>query len=147
MVYKQRHEILANMLQDSAKTKLVMREFVRIVGESFKTDRDRLHSDTILLSCMHAPTRAEISARTRMCYDLFMAMRHDLHWSTQRSLDMLPAALRTELDGVKWEPQVDRQSWDTSARIPPPSPADRKARFHSGAEDGYPNQATPFVPD
>lgn len=113
MVYKQRHEVLANMLQDPQKINLVLQAFVKIVAGSFKTDRNRLHSNTILLSPAHNPTQHEIQERTRMCYDLFMAMRYDLHWSTQRSLDMLPVALRTELDGGKWEPQTNRQSWGT----------------------------------
>lgn len=111
MVYKQKHEVLANMLQDPAKIQRVLQAFVQIVAGSFKTDQDRLSSDTIVLSPAYNPTQREIKERTRMCYDLFMAMRYDLHWSTTRSLDMLPTALRTELDGGKWEPQTDRQSW------------------------------------
>jgi len=111
MVYKQKHEVLANMLQNKAQFQFVLRAFVQIVADSFKTDQNRLHSETILLSPAYNPTRAEIKARTDMCYDLFMAMRHDLHWSTQRSLDTLPVALRTELDGGKWEPQTNRQAW------------------------------------
>ena len=111
MVYKQKHEVLANMLQDPAKIQRVLRAFVGIVADSFRTDQDRLRSDVVLLSPAHNPTQREIKERTRMCYDLFMVMRYDLRWSTTRSLDMLPLALRTELDGGKWEPQTDRQSW------------------------------------
>jgi hypothetical protein len=111
MAYKQKHEVLENMLQDPKKIQQVLRAFVRIVAESFKTDRNRLQSDAIILSSVYRPTVNEIKARTSMCYDLFMAMRHDLHWSTVRSLDALPQALRTELDGGKWEPKTDRQSW------------------------------------
>jgi hypothetical protein len=111
MVYKQKHEVLANMLQDRGKLQQVLQAFVRIVSDSFKTDRNRLHSDTILLSPVYNPTQAEIRTRTGMCYDLFMVMRHDLRWSIQRSLDTLPVALRTELDGGKWEPPTDRRAW------------------------------------
>ena len=111
MVYKQKHEVLANMLKDKRQLLEVVNAFIRIVGQSFKTDEDRLNSDTIILSSIHKPTQDEIKARTDMCYDLFMAMRYDLHWSTQRSLDALPVALRTELDGGKWEPQTHRQAW------------------------------------
>jgi hypothetical protein len=111
MVYKQKHEVLANMLQNREQFQSVLRAFVAIVAESFRTDKNRLQSDTILLAPGYTPTQAEIKARTDMCYDLFMAMRHDLHWSTQRSIDTLPVALRTELDGGKWQPQEHRHAW------------------------------------
>lgn len=114
MPYKGKDEVLQNMLQSPAQYQAVLRAFIKIVADSFLTDRNRVQSDLIVLSKVHDPTKAEIKHRTDMCYDLFMVMRHDLHWSTQRSLDELPHALRTKLDGGDWTPQTDRQAWGVS---------------------------------
>jgi len=114
MPVKSKTEILTNMVGDKVQLARVINRIVKIVAQSFKEDKDRISSDVIVLSTAHNPTRAEIQTRTNMCYDLFMAMRYDLHYSTSRALDTIPKALRVQLDGGKWEPQSERQAWGTS---------------------------------
>ena len=56
-------------------------------------------------------TRAEIERRFGICTRWFVTLRRDCKWSVPRILDELPTILRKELDGERYEPIEDRQSW------------------------------------
>lgn len=49
-------------------------------------------------------TGDEVKRRFRICERIFRALRGDLGWGLERVLDRLPHYLRSELDGVPWEP-------------------------------------------
>jgi hypothetical protein len=49
-------------------------------------------------------TGSEVRRRFGICERLVRQLRGDLGWGLQRVLDHLPQYLRSELDGVPWEP-------------------------------------------
>lgn len=79
----------------------VVRRISMVVESSFKND---------LILRPHV-TASEIKERSNLCYDLFLMMRTDLHYSTHKALDVLPTALRSELDGIPWKPSRPDRSW------------------------------------
>ena len=75
----------------------VMLAIERAIADSFCTDGAR-------------PTGDEIRRRFAICERLVRELRGDLGWGLQRVLDHLPGYLRSELDGVRWEPDA-RALW------------------------------------
>lgn len=68
-------------------------------------------------------TDAEIKHRFEVCFKVFKILRYDLKWSLQRVEDEIPLALRSLLDGGRWEPTERRTSWVTDGKtgliVPP----------------------------
>ncbi len=62
-------------------------------------------------TAVRPPGRVEIKHRTEILYRWFTVMRAEVGYSTHRALDMLPEALRTELDGGSWEPPPVEKGW------------------------------------
>lgn len=64
-------------------------------------------------------TQNEIRRRFNLCVRGFCIMRRDLKWAVPRIIDELPVFLRCHLDGMKWEPDEDHDSWmgNTVARM------------------------------
>lgn len=70
--------------------------------------RDSFATDNLIRPVM---TRDEIERRFGICVKWFVLLRRDCGWAVPRILDELPAILRTELDGGRYEPVDDRKSW------------------------------------
>lgn len=85
----------------------------KTVLDSF--ERDRSESRIVLLSQI-SPTTAEVKRRTELCYDWFLRLRNDCHYSTRKALDYLPRALRSELDGIVFEPPPATNSWGSGVK-------------------------------
>jgi hypothetical protein len=69
----------------------------RAIERSFREDGARM-------------TGAEVRRRFAICERLLRHLRGDLGWGLQRVLDHLPAYLRSELDGIPWQPDT-RTVW------------------------------------
>lgn len=83
-----------------------------IVQDSFRVDAQRRLSVVVPGEQLQLQvTRAEVKHRANICYSWFKVMRGDLGFSTERVLDLLSAALRSELDGCKWTPPPVNRAW------------------------------------
>ncbi len=60
-------------------------------------------------------TKSETVRRTQLCMRIFKELRGDLDWGVDRILDHLPRFLRSELDGVSWQPEAKRALWTPPA--------------------------------
>jgi hypothetical protein len=69
----------------------------RAIERSFREDGARM-------------TGAEVRRRFAICERLLRHLRGDLGWGLQRVLDHLPTYLRSELDGMPWQPHT-RTVW------------------------------------
>ena len=108
MVYKAKEEVLRQVLDDT-QYRRVLSSFIKVVQASFQEEARR----RAVFVQMNA-TRDEIKRRTNMCYTLFMTMRCEAHYSLDHALDVLSTALRSELDGVRWEPNPNQMVWAPS---------------------------------
>lgn len=78
-----------------------------ILERSFVTDETRLgkaHRQKV-------HTQAEERRRGMIMMRWFRVMRCDLGYSVQKALDLIPKALRTELDGGTYEPPPKNRLW------------------------------------
>ena len=86
--------------------------FGAVVRMSFLQDARRRQSSLISMpSGTVRITRDEINRRIKMCIDWFFVLRGDMHYSIMKAMDILPLALRNELDGVEWEPPPASAGW------------------------------------
>jgi hypothetical protein len=111
-VSDQRKKVLAELLSP-AQLAQVSQQFMVIIASTFIEDQTRL---VVRPTAVRPPTRPEIKRRTEILYKWFTVMRADLGFSTHRALDMLPEALRTELDGGSWEPPHVDRGWGAKER-------------------------------
>ncbi len=74
----------------------------RTISRSFAEDRSRATAD-------------EIRRRFAICERFVRRLRGDLGWSLARVADALPHCLRSELDGVPWDPDA-RAIWTPTGR-------------------------------
>jgi len=88
---------------------------MKVVYDSFEEERNKL---IITPSTRGTMTRAEISRRTEIVYKWFVTMRADCGYTIEKALDLLPAALRAEMNGDDWVPPPADASW---------SPADARS--------------------
>jgi hypothetical protein len=102
-------EIISKLL-DPHQMRAVEVVVTRIVANSFHQDAARGGLQGRIKGELRA-TEAEIRRRASICWDWFTAMRAECGFSTQHALDLLPAALRAELDGVPWIPPPPERSW------------------------------------
>jgi hypothetical protein len=78
----------------------VVRAICKYLDQSFKTDEalmGRSFREKI-------QTQREVDRRTEILCKWFEILRRECSYSTERALAVLPQALRTELDGGKFEP-------------------------------------------
>jgi ribosomal protein L30E len=114
-VSSSRAKVLTELF-NPGQLQLATKRFVQIVAKSFSDDRNKL---IVLASDMRAPTQSEIKYRTEILYKWLITMRGDLGYSLERTLDMLPQALRCELDGTHWTPPpAERTSWGATSKEP-----------------------------
>jgi hypothetical protein len=59
---------------------------------------------------MRNPKASDVKERIGFCIGLAAELYLVKHWSIERIVDELPAALKARLDGTKWEPS-NRMSW------------------------------------
>jgi len=71
------------------------------IFRSFGQDQQRS-----MLITIQSPTKDEVRRRTKMCVDWFRKARGDLGFSLQRTLDLMPHALRCTLDGREFDPDA-----------------------------------------
>lgn len=71
----------------------VTRSLSRMILDSFRADRAQR-------------TQSEIKRRFDICIMLFKRLRGEYKYSLERALDSIPTGLRSELDGIPWEPST-----------------------------------------
>jgi len=106
------HEKFIPLVRSIADVKLLQHKLSETVKESFTLDAIRNPGRPVV------GTQAEVKRRAEICLKWFRVMRADMGYSTERALDFLAAALRTELDGGKWEPPVQVTAWGPDALKP-----------------------------
>lgn len=94
-------QTIQGLLKNPRRFEQVVRRIASVVKASF-------NQDVIVRPYI---TDAEVKERTELCYDLFIQMRVDLHYSAHKALDVLPTALRAQLDGTEWRPSDPARSW------------------------------------
>ena len=83
----------------------------RVVANSFHEDAAKGAGAQGRIVGEVRTTTAEIKRRAEIAWDWFVSMRAECGFSTQRALDLLPVALRSELDGVPWIPPPPDRAW------------------------------------
>lgn len=106
------HEKFSPLVRSTSDLQLLQHKLGETIQESFLHDSIRIRGGAVL------GTRAEVKRRTEICLKWFRVMRGDLGYSTERALDFLSLALRTELDGGKWEPPAATAAWGPDALKP-----------------------------
>ena len=110
------HDQFSPMVRSVADLQLLHVKLGETIQESFMHDAIRHPGRQVV------GTRAEVKRRTEICLKWFRVMRGDMGYSTERALDFLGLALRTELDGGKWEPPAAVTAWGPDA-LKPKDPA------------------------
>ena len=119
-----RQALVYSLASDQAQRDLITMRIAAIVQASFENDRQP--AGRIIL--LQAPaTRAEIQERTNICLDWFLRMRGDMHFSMQKTFDLLPRALRTTLRKESWAPPAADRGWS-------PDRSDSGSKTASGVE-------------
>jgi len=93
---------------DPERVRQIVTRITRVVAETFEEDRRR--SAIVLLRGV-SPTDAEVKRRTDLAYDWFIRLRTEAGYSSTKALDLLPRAVRAELDGESWEPPPAERGW------------------------------------
>jgi hypothetical protein len=75
----------------------ILLTFEGVIGKSFAVDGSRM-------------TGSEVRRRYLICEKWLRTLRHE-GWSITRILDLMPRALRTELDGGTFDPGEERRVW------------------------------------
>jgi hypothetical protein len=86
---------------------MVERQFALLLDQSFQADELRAGVEFR----QRVQTEAEVKRRGKMLFKWFRIMRCDLGMSAQQAVDLLPAALRTELDGGAYVPPPKNRLW------------------------------------
>ena len=78
-----------------------------------------INSPLVVPGTAAALTGNEIDRRVNICYDWFLTLKSDCHWSIPKILDHLAHALRCRLDGIPWDPKTAATEgrWATPATI------------------------------
>ena len=89
------------------------RGYTREQAEAF------MASPLVVTGTAAALTGNEIDRRINICYDWFLTLKSDCHWSIQKIIDHLAYALRCKLDGIPWDPKTATTEgrWATPATI------------------------------
>lgn len=92
-------ELLALLIgPDKALHGKVVQRIQSIIAASFQQDRSRI-------------TRSEVTRRFHIIEHLVRELRADHDWAFDRILDAMPTALRCQLDGMPWQPDLRRNTW------------------------------------
>lgn len=98
---------LFSVLNNERQLKHVQQGIIEAIRRSFIEEERRAGKYEVKPQA----TRDEVKRRTTICYNWFLAMRAECGYSVQRAIDMLPTALRSELDGDNWVPPKLEKSW------------------------------------
>jgi hypothetical protein len=90
----------AQLVRSPAEAHEVFKAICSALKRSFDEDERRLGSGFR----SKIETQAEVERRTEIMCGWFRTLRNECSYSTQRAISVLPDALRTELDGGKYEP-------------------------------------------
>ena len=85
----------------------VQRRMESILADSFQTDENRKGPRFR----QRIQTQAEVKRRGMIMVRWFRRMRGDEGYSVQKALDLLPGAIRTELDGGVYNPPPKNRLW------------------------------------
>jgi len=90
----------------------------RVIFGCIKVVRDSFDDDPKLTGAVREGSVAEsvIKERFKICEKWVRTLRGELHWPLRKILDMLPRALRAELDGETFVP-TDRHGWRPNAEV------------------------------
>lgn len=110
-IAKSKKELVASFAKDRATLERIAKVFTNVVQRSFEEDRE----GRMIYLTSDVPTTEEIKRRTNICYDWFLTLRGDLHYSNEKALDFIGKALRATLDGVDFEPPPADASWGGEA--------------------------------
>jgi hypothetical protein len=94
----------AELIGDVTKLGLVGKHMQDTIWKSFGVDALGTLSQV-------RPSERETKRRSAIYIKWFGIMRKDLKYSLEKTLDMLPVALRSELDGLPFNPAPAEQSW------------------------------------
>ncbi len=97
-----------DLLNKPGDLRRVYEHVEQTIWDSFADDRRRASADTLIVTpnSRQRITQAETRRRFGICEKWFRIMRGDLRFGLTKTLDLLPQALRSELDGTKFEPQA-----------------------------------------
>ena len=105
-------EILTKLL-DPQQMRAVEVRVTRIIAASFHEDARKGAGLQGRIAGEVKATEREVKRRAELSWEWFIAMRAECGFSSQHALDLLPAALRSELDGVPWIPPPPDRAWST----------------------------------
>lgn len=92
------------LLGDKASLAAVTQGFLDAIADSYRTDASRREG-----YMRTQVTDTETRRRFALCERWFRTFRAEYGWGVRRSVEMLPSALRADLDGLKFgrdEPEV-----------------------------------------
>lgn len=93
---------------------LATKRLILILEQSFQTEENRLGKEFR----QRISTQAEEKKRAKILFKWLRIMRGDMGYSLQQSLDLLPYALRTELDGGTYTPPPKNRLWTPGGVLP-----------------------------
>lgn len=103
-----------SLLDSPGDERRVLNAFATILARSFQEDRRRQGEEFV----RRIHTQAEERRRAKIIGKWFREMRAGLGYSLSRTLDEIPRALRTELDGGKYTPPEPNQLWAPGGTYP-----------------------------
>lgn len=103
-------EVIAKLL-DPHQMRAVEIAVTRVVANTFHEDASKGAGLQGRIAGEVRATEAEVRRRASLAWDWFVTMRAECGFSTQHALDLLPAAVRSELDGVPWIPPPPDRAW------------------------------------
>jgi hypothetical protein len=96
-----------DLAKDAAEIDTIKTKFAEIVTKSFIDDSATMGE----MFARKILTVDETRRRSRILRNWYMVMRGDLGWGLVKTLDHLPDALRTELNGGRYEPPAHDRPW------------------------------------
>jgi|SRR3972149_4591901 len=99
----------ADLVNNQDDLALVARHMQGTIWNSFNID-------SIVTLNPIRPTESETKRRAQMYIKWFGILRRDCQYSLEKTLDMLPHALRCEIDGTPYEPRPAEESWGVSGK-------------------------------
>jgi hypothetical protein len=103
-------------LLDPRQMRSVELAVTRIVAQSFHEDAKKAAGLQGRVVGEVRATEREVRRRANIAWDWFIAMRAECGFSSIRAVDLLPAALRSELEGVPWIPPPPERAWRPTTR-------------------------------
>jgi len=111
-------DVIAKLV-DPNKMRAVEAAVTRIIAASFHEDARKAAGLQGRITGELKATEREVRRRAELCWDWFIAMRAECGFSSYHAIDLLPAALRSELDGTPWIPPPPERSWSPQTGVKP----------------------------